>query len=181
MWLARVGGSFRKARRERELAAELDSHLAMHVHDNLSLGMTQEEARRAVTQSRTLVEELKASRRHQVHQQRQVFELDDQVLAAAPDSSDRLAHERGNRRIVCLEHVDTRGKCRLDRDARDRGSDSPRSQRAIVRRVAPIARASVPIRKSPRIARKSSVTNRSESGAGRARRSTLLPFNCRQA
>jgi predicted permease len=45
-WLARFKGLFRKAARERELAAELESHLQMHIDDNLRAGMSPEEARR---------------------------------------------------------------------------------------------------------------------------------------
>jgi putative ABC transport system permease protein len=45
-WLARFGGLFGKQRRDRELAAELESHVQMHVADNLRAGMTPEEARR---------------------------------------------------------------------------------------------------------------------------------------
>jgi putative ABC transport system permease protein len=45
-WLARFGGLFGRRRRDRELAAELESHVQMHVADNLRAGMTPEEARR---------------------------------------------------------------------------------------------------------------------------------------
>ncbi len=34
-WLLRFGGFLRKERRERDLAAEMDSHLQMHIEDNL--------------------------------------------------------------------------------------------------------------------------------------------------
>ncbi|HTF43514.1 MAG TPA: permease prefix domain 1-containing protein, partial [Terriglobales bacterium] len=44
--LLRVAGLFGGARRERELAEELDSHLQMHIDDNLRAGMTPEQARR---------------------------------------------------------------------------------------------------------------------------------------
>ena len=44
--LFRLGGLFRKERKEREFAAEMESHLAMHVEDNLRAGMNLEEARR---------------------------------------------------------------------------------------------------------------------------------------
>ena len=37
---------FRKPRRERELAAEMESHLQLHIDDNLRSGMTSQEARR---------------------------------------------------------------------------------------------------------------------------------------
>lgn len=42
----RFGGVFRKARRERELAEELESHLQFHVEDNVRTGLKPEEARR---------------------------------------------------------------------------------------------------------------------------------------
>src|SRR5467141_5305128 len=45
-WLARLGGLFHRKRSDRELAAELESHLQMHIEDNLRAGMTAEEARR---------------------------------------------------------------------------------------------------------------------------------------
>ena len=45
-WLLRVGGFIRRARRERELAAEIETHLQMHIEDNLRAGMSAEEARR---------------------------------------------------------------------------------------------------------------------------------------
>jgi putative ABC transport system permease protein len=45
-WLVRLSGLFRTQRRDRELAAELESHLRMHIEDNLRAGMTPEEARR---------------------------------------------------------------------------------------------------------------------------------------
>ena len=42
----RLGGLFSRERQERELAAEMDSHLQMHIEDNLRAGMSSEEARR---------------------------------------------------------------------------------------------------------------------------------------
>ena len=45
-WLVRLGGLFGRARRERELAEELEAHLAMHVEDNRRAGMSPAEARR---------------------------------------------------------------------------------------------------------------------------------------
>ena len=45
-WLLRLAGLFPSAGRERELAAELDSHLQLHIDDNLRAGMTPAEARR---------------------------------------------------------------------------------------------------------------------------------------
>ena len=45
-WFIRLSELFRKPRRERELAAELESHLQLHIEDNLRAGMTPQEARR---------------------------------------------------------------------------------------------------------------------------------------
>jgi predicted permease len=45
--MRRLVGLFSKERRERELTAELESHLQMHFEDNLRAGMTPEMARRA--------------------------------------------------------------------------------------------------------------------------------------
>ena len=46
VWVIRLGGLFRAERREQELAAELESHLQLHIEDNLRSGMTPEQARR---------------------------------------------------------------------------------------------------------------------------------------
>ena len=45
-WFVRLGGLFRRNRGERELAAEMESHLQMHIEDNLGAGMSAVEARR---------------------------------------------------------------------------------------------------------------------------------------
>ena len=45
-WLMRLFGLFSHKQREREFAAELESHLAFHIADNLRAGMLPEEARR---------------------------------------------------------------------------------------------------------------------------------------
>jgi putative ABC transport system permease protein len=45
-WLVRFAGIFGKSKRDRELSAELESHLQLHIDDNLRAGMTPEEARR---------------------------------------------------------------------------------------------------------------------------------------
>src|SRR5689334_726428 len=45
-WLLRFKGVFLKDARERELADEIESHLQMHIDDNIRAGMSQEEARR---------------------------------------------------------------------------------------------------------------------------------------
>jgi len=44
--LVRLGDFFRKGKRERELADELESHLQMHIEDNLRAGMSAAQARR---------------------------------------------------------------------------------------------------------------------------------------
>jgi predicted permease len=45
-WLAQLFGLLNRKRREHEFAEELESHLAMHIEDNLRAGMSPEEARR---------------------------------------------------------------------------------------------------------------------------------------
>ena len=45
-WAIRIASVFSKARSERELTDELDSHLELHIKDNLRRGMTTEAARR---------------------------------------------------------------------------------------------------------------------------------------
>src|SRR5690242_3000475 len=45
-WLLRFKGLFLKNARERELADELESHLQMHIDDNIRAGMSPHEARR---------------------------------------------------------------------------------------------------------------------------------------
>jgi len=45
-WFFRLAGLFNKQRQEREMAHELESHLQLHIDDNLRAGMTPVEARR---------------------------------------------------------------------------------------------------------------------------------------
>jgi hypothetical protein len=45
-WLLRLKGVFLKEARERELADEIESHLQMHIDDNIRSGMSPQEARR---------------------------------------------------------------------------------------------------------------------------------------
>ena len=51
-WLVRLAGLFNKPRKDRELDAEIEGHLQMHVEDNLRLGATREQARRQGTRDR---------------------------------------------------------------------------------------------------------------------------------
>jgi putative ABC transport system permease protein len=46
-WLARLGGLFSKEQSDRAFADEVESHLQMHIDDNVHSGMTAEEARRS--------------------------------------------------------------------------------------------------------------------------------------
>src|SRR5882724_6037107 len=46
-WFLRLGGLFRPERPDREFSQEIESHLQMHIDDNLRSGMTPEEARRS--------------------------------------------------------------------------------------------------------------------------------------
>jgi macrolide transport system ATP-binding/permease protein len=45
-WISRLAGILPSDRRERELADELESHLQMHIDDNIRAGMTPAQARR---------------------------------------------------------------------------------------------------------------------------------------
>jgi predicted permease len=63
--LARLAGLFRKGVRERALAAEIDSHLALHVDDNLRRGMTPDEAHRQALRSLGGLEVMKEAYRDQ--------------------------------------------------------------------------------------------------------------------
>ncbi|HEY6345783.1 MAG TPA: ABC transporter permease [Bryobacteraceae bacterium] len=45
-FLARLSGSLNRKRSEREMAAEIESHLELHIDDNVRAGMTPEQARR---------------------------------------------------------------------------------------------------------------------------------------
>jgi predicted permease len=45
-WFLRLGEVFGKRRREKELFAEMESHLQLHIEDNVSAGMTRAQARR---------------------------------------------------------------------------------------------------------------------------------------
>jgi predicted permease len=45
-WTVRLGGLWRRDRRHRDAASEIESHLQLHIDDNLRAGMTPDEARR---------------------------------------------------------------------------------------------------------------------------------------
>jgi len=61
--LMRFGGLFSRERRDRELAAELECHLEIHIADNLRAGMTPKEARRQALLKLGGVEQTKESYR----------------------------------------------------------------------------------------------------------------------
>ena len=62
-WLYRLAGLFGSARRDRELAEEIESHLQLHVDDKVRAGMTPEEARRQAIVEFGAVESIKESYR----------------------------------------------------------------------------------------------------------------------
>jgi putative ABC transport system permease protein len=62
-WTTRVAGLFHRARQEQELRREIDSHLQMHVDDNIRAGMTPEAARRDALIRLGGVEQLKEAYR----------------------------------------------------------------------------------------------------------------------
>src|SRR3974390_967151 len=63
VWLIRLGAMFRKKRHEAELSAELESHLQLHIEDNLRAGMTPYEARREALMKLGGVEQAKEAHR----------------------------------------------------------------------------------------------------------------------
>ncbi len=63
VWLLRFGGLFDKPRHDAELTAELESHLQMHIEDNLRSGMSPEAARRKALIKLGGVEQTKESYR----------------------------------------------------------------------------------------------------------------------
>ena len=62
-WLTRLGDLFRKNRREHELSAELESHLQLHIDDNLRSGMSPELARREAIMNLGGVEQVRTDYR----------------------------------------------------------------------------------------------------------------------
>ena len=62
-WLMRVGGVFARRDREQDLVAEIESHLALHIEDNLRSGMPPDEARRQALIHLGGVEQVKESYR----------------------------------------------------------------------------------------------------------------------
>jgi len=59
VWLSRIAELFGKRRREREFSAEMDSHLQLHIDDNLLAGMSPAQARRAAIMKLGGVEQTK--------------------------------------------------------------------------------------------------------------------------
>src|ERR1700726_4189382 len=64
-WCLRFTGLFQKERRDHELAEELESHLQMHIEDNLRSGMKLEEARRQALVKLGGIEQAKEQYREQ--------------------------------------------------------------------------------------------------------------------
>ena len=64
-WILRFGGFFNKQRKDQEFDDEIESHLQLHIEDNVRLGMTQEEARREALIKLGGVESMKEAYRDQ--------------------------------------------------------------------------------------------------------------------
>lgn len=62
-WFSRLSGNFGKERRERELSAEMESHLQLHIEDNLNAGMSPTQARREALMKLGGVEQTKENYR----------------------------------------------------------------------------------------------------------------------
>jgi predicted permease len=63
-WLTRITGLFRKDRRDRDLDAEMQTHLALHSEDNLRAGMSPQQARREALMKLGGLEQTKQLYRH---------------------------------------------------------------------------------------------------------------------
>jgi len=64
-WIMRFGGLFNKQRKDRELDEEIESHLQLHIEDNLRSGMTPEAARRGAVMNLGGIESMKEAYRDQ--------------------------------------------------------------------------------------------------------------------
>src|SRR5687767_13522776 len=64
-WVVRFGGLFNKQRNDEEFDEEIESHLGMHIEDNVHLGMTPEEARRQAMIKLGGIESMKEAYRDQ--------------------------------------------------------------------------------------------------------------------
>ena len=62
-WFSRLGEVFGKRRREQEFSAEIESHLQLHIDDNLRAGMSQSQARREANMMLGGVEQTKENYR----------------------------------------------------------------------------------------------------------------------
>jgi putative ABC transport system permease protein len=62
-WFSRLGALFGTRRREQELSAEIESHLQLHIEDNLRAGMSQAQARREALMKLGGVEQTKENYR----------------------------------------------------------------------------------------------------------------------
>ena len=62
-WFSRLGEVFGKQKREQELSAEMESHLQLHMEDNLRSGMSQAQARREALMKLGGVEQTKENYR----------------------------------------------------------------------------------------------------------------------
>src|SRR5580693_6323846 len=62
-WFLRLAGLFDKGRRDREFSAEMESHLQLHIDENLRSGMSQAQARREALMKLGGVEQTKENYR----------------------------------------------------------------------------------------------------------------------
>ena len=62
-WFSRLGEVFGRRRREQELSAEMQSHLELHIEDNLRAGMSPAQARREAIMKLGGVEQTKENYR----------------------------------------------------------------------------------------------------------------------
>ncbi len=90
-WVIRLAGTFRRSSRDRDLAEELNSHLQLHIDDNLRAGMVPEEARRQAVLALGGLEGAKEAYRDDAACRRwrtcsRTFATGSDVCAGTPDS-----------------------------------------------------------------------------------------------
>ncbi len=109
-WLVRLAGVFQRAPRDRELREELDSHLQMHVSDNMRAGMSQQEARR-----QALIKLGGITQTRQLYRERRGLPLLETLLSDARFGARMLSKNPGFTAVAILTSICQRGPPRSGR------------------------------------------------------------------